>query len=41
LIVYLIYKIINETLPIVADDILGNGWGAIIISTLLLLVFAE
>jgi metal transporter CNNM len=33
--------IVNETLPILIDRISGEGWSAILISTMLLLIFAE
>ncbi|KAJ3035048.1 hypothetical protein HDV00_004374 [Rhizophlyctis rosea] len=36
-----INAVINETLPILLDDILGGGVGAILISTVLVLVFGE
>lgn len=33
--------IVNESLPILIDRICGEGWLAILISTILLLLFAE
>ena len=33
--------IVNETLPILIDRLSSDGWVAILISTFLLLVFAE
>ena len=32
---------VNETLPILIDRLSGEGWVAILISTILILVFAE
>lgn len=33
--------IVNETLPIILDSVLGGGWQAILISTALIVIFGE
>lgn len=33
--------IVNETLPIVLDSILGGGWLAVLLSTALIVIFGE
>ncbi|KAG0164217.1 hypothetical protein DFQ28_010767 [Apophysomyces sp. BC1034] len=33
--------IVNETLPIILDSVIGGGWQAILISTLLIVIFGE
>lgn len=33
--------IVNETLPILLDGVLGGGWQAIVISTALIVIFGE
>jgi CBS domain containing-hemolysin-like protein len=33
--------IVNETLPILLDDVLGGGWQAVCISTALIVIFGE
>ncbi|KAI8982438.1 hypothetical protein BDF20DRAFT_866933 [Mycotypha africana] len=33
--------IVNETLPIVLDSVLGGGWKAVVISTALIVIFGE
>lgn len=33
--------IVNETLPIVLDSIIGGGWLAVLISTALIVIFGE
>jgi CBS domain containing-hemolysin-like protein len=33
--------IVNESLPIVLDSILGGGWLAVLISTALIVIFGE
>ncbi|KAI8978403.1 hypothetical protein BDB01DRAFT_799700 [Pilobolus umbonatus] len=33
--------IINETLPIILDDILSGGWQAVVVSTALIVIFGE
>jgi metal transporter CNNM len=33
--------IVNETLPIVFDSVLGGGWPAIVLSTALIVIFGE
>jgi metal transporter CNNM len=33
--------IVNETLPIVFDSVLGGGWPAVVLSTALIVIFGE
>lgn len=33
--------IVNETLPIILDGVLGGGWKAVVISTALIVIFGE
>jgi CBS domain containing-hemolysin-like protein len=33
--------IVNETLPILLDGVLGGGWQAVVISTALIVIFGE
>lgn len=33
--------VINETLPIILDGVLGGGWQAVVISTALIVIFGE
>lgn len=33
--------IVNETLPIILDSVIGGGWQAVLISTALIVVFGE
>jgi CBS domain containing-hemolysin-like protein len=33
--------IVNETLPIVLDSVIGGGWLAILISTAMIVIFGE
>lgn len=33
--------IVNETLPIILDGLLGGGWKAVVISTALIVIFGE
>jgi CBS domain containing-hemolysin-like protein len=33
--------IVNETLPIILDSIIGGGWLAVLISTALIVIFGE
>lgn len=33
--------VVNETLPIILDGVLGGGWKAIVISTALIVIFGE
>jgi CBS domain containing-hemolysin-like protein len=33
--------IVNETLPIILDGVLGGGWQAVVISTALIVIFGE
>jgi CBS domain containing-hemolysin-like protein len=33
--------IINETLPILLDDVLSGGWQAVVVSTALIVIFGE
>jgi len=39
----LIYSnvVVNETLPIVFDSVLGGGWPAVVLSTALIVIFGE
>jgi len=33
--------VVNETLPIVFDSVLGGGWPAVVLSTALIVIFGE
>lgn len=33
--------VVNETLPIVFDSVLGGGWPAVVLSTTLIVIFGE
>lgn len=33
--------IVNETLPIILDSLLGGGWKAVVLSTALIVIFGE
>ena len=33
--------IVNESLPIVFDNVLGGGWPAVVLSTALIVIFGE
>ena len=43
LIIHLTFSnvIVNETLPIVFDSVLGGGWPAVVLSTVLIVIFGE
>jgi CBS domain containing-hemolysin-like protein len=39
--IILLNVILNESLPILVDDLVGGGWKAIVFSTVLVLLFGE